>query len=367
MPRRPCLLHSVTLVFCCFALVGARRADAAGYRQTNLVSDVPGRAPVTDPNLVNPWGVSVAQPTFLWVADNASGVSTLYDGTGTPAAPFGPDPLVVIIPPAAGGTIAAPTGIVFNGTGGFPAVPGSPSTTSFFIFATEDGTISGWNPAADVTHALLRVDNSSAGTIYKGLALASNASGNFLYATDFHGGKIDVFDSSFAPATLAGSFTDPNLPAGFAPFGIQAIGSQLYVTYAKQDRAREDDVKGRGLGFVDVFDTDGNLVKRLASNGTLNAPWGIVLAPADFGDLSNDVLIGNFGDGRISAFDPATNEFKGLLKDAKGKAIKIPGLWGLSFGSGTPIGGPANSLFFAAGMANEHHGLFGTLTVAEGK
>ena len=367
MRRRSCFLRFPVLLLSCLALAGVGRAEAAGYQQRNLVSDVPGRAPVTDPNLVNPWGVSVAVPTFLWVADNASGVSTLYDGTGKPAAPFGPDPLVVIIPPAAGGTIAAPTGIVFNGTGQFPAVSGDASTSSFFIFATEDGTISGWNPGADVTHALLEVDNSSAGTIYKGLALAANASGNFLYATDFHGGKIDVFDSSFAPATLAGSFTDPNIPAGFAPFGIQAIGSQLYVTYAKQDHAGEDDVKGRGLGFVDVFDTNGNLVKRLASNGTLNAPWGIALAPADFGDLSNDVLIGNFGDGRISAFDPVTNEFRGLLSDAKGKPIKIPGLWGLTFGSGGAFGGPANSLFFAAGFAGEHHGLFGTLTVAAGK
>src|SRR5207249_1447192 len=214
-------------------------------------------------------------------------------------------------------------------------------------------------------HAILAVDNSSWEAIYKGLALASNSSGNFLYATNFHAGTIDVFDSNFAPATLAGDFTDPNLPAGFAPFGIQAIGWQLYVTYAKQDKDQEDDVKGPGLGYVDVFDTDGNLVRRFASKGTLNAPWGIALAPGDFGEFSNDVLVGNFGDGRISAFDPASGEFRGLLRETNGSAIKIKGLWGLAFGTGTPMGGPTNSLFFAAGIAGEHHGLFGTLTVAE--
>jgi uncharacterized protein (TIGR03118 family) len=174
-----------------------------------------------------------------------------------------------------------------------------------------------------------------------------------------------VFDSTFAPATLAGDFTDPNLPAGFAPFGIQAIGSQLFVTYAKQDKDQEDDVKGPGLGYVNIFDTDGNLVRRFASRGTLNAPWGLALAPADFGDFSNDVLVGNFGDGRISAFDPASGEFRGLLRETNGSAIKIKGLWALVFGSGTPIGGPTNSLFFTAGIAGEHHGLFGTLTAAE--
>ena len=243
---------------------------------------------------------------------------------------------------------------------------GGAPVSSLFIFASEDGGISGWSPAVDITHAILAVDNSASEAIYKGLALASNASGNFLYATSFHAGTIDVFNSAFAPAPLAGDFTDPNLPDGFAPLGIQAIGSQLFVTYAKQDKDHEDDVKGPGLGFVDVFDTDGNLVRRFASNGTLNAPWGLALAPADFGEFSNDVLVGNFGDGRISAFDPASGEFRGLLRTTNGSAIKIKGLWGLAFGRG-PVGGPTNSLFFAAGIAGEHHGVFGTLTVAASK
>jgi uncharacterized protein (TIGR03118 family) len=357
---------ALLLAFCGFATV----ARAEGYRQTNLVSDIPGLAPVTDPNLVNPWGLAVAQPTFLWVADNATGVSTLYDGSGNPGGFPGQPPLVVIIPPTAGGTIAAPTGTVFNGTGEFLVSNGIASGSSFFIFASEDGGISGWNPTVDPTHAILAVDNSGSGAIYKGLALASSGTANFLYATNFHAGKIDVFDSTFAPpapGTLTGDFTDPNLPAGFAPFGIQAIGSQLYVTYAKQDKDQEDDVKGPGLGFVDVFNTDGTFVRRFASQGTLNAPWGIALAPADFGEFSNDVLIGNFGDGRISAFDPApvNGGFRGLLRTTNGSAIKIKGLWALVFGSGGPVGGPTNSLFFTAGIAGEHHGLFGTLTVAE--
>lgn len=359
-------IGGVLIAASCVA-AAARQSEAAGYRQTNLVSDVPGAAAVTDPNLVNPWGLAVAQPTFLWAADNTSGVSTLYDGTGHPAAPFGPDPLVVIIPPAAGGSIAAPTGVVFNGTGDFPVVKGSPSTTSFFLFATEDGTISGWNFDVDLTHAVLEVDNSAAGAVYKGLALAANARGNFLYATDFHRGAIDVFDASFAPATLAGSFADPDLPPGFAPFGIQAVGAQLIVTYAKQDRRRVDPVRHRGLGIVDVFDTEGRFLRRLATNGTLDAPWGVALAPAEFGELGGDLLIGNFGDGRISAFDPDQGAFHGLLSDARRRPLRIPGLWGLAFGSGTAIGGAADTLFFAAGPADEHHGLFGSVTVADVK
>jgi uncharacterized protein (TIGR03118 family) len=358
---------ALLLALCGFAGV-ARGAE--GYRQTNLVSDIPGLAPVTDPNLVNPWGLAVGVlfgtiPTFLWVADNATGVSTLYDGSGNPAPPPPQTPLVVIIPPAGNGTIAAPTGIVLNGTGQFLVSEGGLSGSAFFIFASEDGGISGWNPTVNPTRAILAVDNSGSGAIYKGLALASSGGANFLYATNFHAGTVDMFDSSFAPA---GSFTDPNPDlAGFAPFGIQAIGSQLYVTYAKQDKAKEDDVKGPGLGFVDVFNTDGTFAKRLVSNGTLNAPWGLALAPADFGDFSNDLLVGNFGDGRISAFDPTSGEFQGLLRETNGSAIKIKGLWALVFGSGDPSGngGPANSLFFTAGIAGEHHGLFGTLTVAE--
>jgi uncharacterized protein (TIGR03118 family) len=349
----------------CVAALGAGRAEAQGYHQTNLVSDIPGVAAVTDPNLVNPWGLAVGPQTFLWAADNESGVSTLYDGAGH-AAPPGPAPLVVTIPPPAGGTIAAPTGIVFNGTGQFLAVPGNAATSSLFIFATEDGTISAWglgNP--DLTQAILEVDGSTTGASFTGLALASNANGSFLYAANFGQRKIDVFDSSFAPATLGGTFTDPDLPPGFAPFGIQAIGSSLYVTYAMQDRGG-DEVTRRGLGVVDVFDTNGNFMRRLATNGTLDAPWGVALAPADFGELANDVLVGNFGDGRISAFD-SSGAFRGLLSDVKGKAIEIPGLWGLTFGNGNDMGGPANALFFAAGVAEEHHGLFGSLTVDDGQ
>jgi uncharacterized protein (TIGR03118 family) len=331
--------------------------------QTNLVSDVQGRAAVTDPNLVNAWGIAASPTGPFWISDNGQGVSTLYDGAGQPF-PIG-QPLVMTVSPPAGSpaeTTAAPTGTVFNGTADFVVTDGTHSGPSLFLFATEDGTLSGWNSGVNLAAAILTVDNSASAAVYKGLALGGNAGGNALYATNFSAGRIDVFDHAFAPAILSGSFADPSIPAGFAPFGIANLGGSLYVTYAKQDDQQHDDVRGPGNGFVNVFDTNGNLMRRFASQGTLNSPWGVVLTPAGFGSLGNTILVGNFGDGEISAFDPINARFLGQLNDGR-NPLKIDGLWGLNFGNGASAG-DANTLFFTAGPNEEKHGLFGALRPA---
>jgi uncharacterized protein (TIGR03118 family) len=365
----------LTLLCCSFLFAACGGGDGGHmtpgggmFQVTNLVSDVAGQAANTDPNLVNAWGLarSANMTAPFWISDNHTGVSTLYDGTGKPFPTA--SPLVVTVPPPPGaepGSISSPTGLVFNGTGDFMITEGSNSAPSLFIFDTEDGTLAGWAQTVDVDNAILTVDNSGDEAIYKGLALASNATGNFLFATDFHNGAVDVFDREFQPATLQGSFSDPTIPAGFAPFGIQAIGSNLYVTYAKQDADKEDDVPGAGNGYINVFNTDGIRVKRFASNGTLNSPWGIVLAPANFGAFSNALLVGNFGDGRINAFNPSTGQFLGQLTATNGNPIAIQGLWGLEFGNGGTAG-PLDTLFFTAGPGGEEHGLFGSVTAVAG-
>jgi uncharacterized protein (TIGR03118 family) len=326
--------------------------------QTNLVSNLSGVAAHQDPNLVNAWGLTSSSTSPFWVADNGTGLSTLYNTAGTPLS------LVVTIPPPAGspaGTVAAPTGTVFNGTTDFVVSNGTTSGPSRFIFATEDGTIAGWNPTVDPTHAILAVDNSGSDAIYKGLAIGSTATGNFLYATNFHAGTVDVFDGSFHPTTLAGSFTDPTLPDGFAPFGIQNINGVLYVTYAKQDANKEDDVAGRGNGFVDAFDTSGMLLGRVASGAPLNSPWGLTLAPSTWGRVAGDLIVGNFGDGAINVFDPVTGDWRGGLKTETGEPLRIDGLWALRPGNGGN-GGDPNLLYFTAGPNDETDGLFGSLT-----
>jgi uncharacterized protein (TIGR03118 family) len=330
---------------------------AEAYLQTNLVSDLAGMAAHTDSNLVNPWGIASSTNSPFWVADNHTGVSTLYDASGTPSS------LVVTIPPAPGGTTGSPDGIVFNPTTDFAG--------AHFIFATEDGTISAWNAG---TNAVLKVDNSASGVVFKGLAIGNNGTGNFLYAADFHGSAVKVFNGTFGSAALAGDFTDPTIPAGYAPFNIQHInanpdltGGVLYVTYALQDADRHDDVPGPGHGYISKFDLNGNFLGRFASRGTLNSPWGTALAPAAFGPFGGALLVGNFGDGRINAFDPATGNFLGQLADGAGHPITIPGLWGLRFGNGGN-GGDPNTLYFAAGIPGpggmlEDHGLFGSISV----
>jgi uncharacterized protein (TIGR03118 family) len=234
------------------------------------------------------------------------------------------------------------------------------SFSSVFIFDTEDGTISGWNPTfPDKSHAILAVDRSNVGkgAVYKGLAIGSNSSGTFIFATNFRFGTIEMFDSNFK---LVRSFADQRLPQSFAPFGIQNIGGNLYVTFAKRNGAKHDDVAGPGNGFVDVFDTSGNLIRRLIARGSLNSPWGLALAPANFGQFSNDLLVGNFGDGHINAFDPDTGAFLGQLRDQNGNSITIDGLWSLQFGNDA-VAGPSNELFFTAGIDGEAHGLFGDI------
>ncbi|HEY3740567.1 MAG TPA: TIGR03118 family protein [Bryobacteraceae bacterium] len=329
---------------------------ATAYQITNLVSDIDGMAAQTDPNLVNPWGIALSPTSPFWIANNGSMTSTLYNGQGTlfPAA----SPLVVA-------NVGAASGIVFNPTQGFAVQPGSPSS---FIFATEDGWIIGWNGALDKGNGHVLVDNSSTGAVYKGLALGANASGPVLYAANFNKGTIDAFDANNNPLTVAGGFADPNLPAGFAPFNIYRLGQSLVVAYAMQDSEQHDDVAGPGNGYINVFDMNGNLLKRLVAGGSLNSPWGMALAPGFFGDFSGTLLVGNFGDGVVNAFDITTGTWVGALSDGNGNPLATPGLWGLIFGNGQGNGGDANTLYFTAGIAGggsvEDHGLFGTITIA---
>jgi uncharacterized protein (TIGR03118 family) len=333
---------------------------SSGYLQTNLVSDIPGLARATDPNLTNPWGIAFDPGGPFWLADNVSGVSTLYDGSGQAV------PLSVQVPPsgAAAGWASMPTGTVFNGGPGFRVSENGKSGPSLFLFSTEGGTIAGWNALVDGTHAIRVVDNSSAGAVYKGLALGSDTSRSFLFAANFRAGTIDVFDQSFHSVHLAGAFQDASLPAGFVPFNVQNIGGSLFVTYALKDANGHDEVYGPGRGFIDVFNTNGNLLQRLASAGNLNAPWGVTVAPSDFGAFSNDLLVGNVGDGAINAFDPATGAWLGKLTDASGNAVVIPHVWALTFGGGGSSGNP-DTLFFSAGIKDEQHGLFGSLRSAD--
>lgn len=351
------ILLFTSLVFLTFLLTLIPAAGQA-YQRTDLVSDGFISTPHVDPNLMNAWGLAFNPHGPAWVADNKTGVSTLYDGLGNPQS------LVVTIPPPLGGTPpSAPTGIVFNGSPNFVVSNGGASGPSVFVFATEDGTISGWNPNVPPpptsTQAILAADNSAQEAIYKGITDTDSR----LYVTDFHNNKVDVFGGTFNPVNVIGAFQDPNLPAGYAPFGIRNVNNNIFVTYALQDADKHDDVHGAGFGFVDQYNTDGTLLKRFASQGALNAPWGIALAPSDFGPFSNALLIGNFGDGVINAFDFNTGNFLGNLKDAQGDTIVIDGLWGLDFGNGL-ANQPTNTLFFAAGPEDEMHGLFGRIDTA---
>ena len=329
-------------------------AASSSYQRHDLVADKTGVADHTDSSLVNAWGIAFHPNGFAWVADNGTGKATAYDGLGNKEAE------ITVPPPAGSLGTAAPTGIVFNIPSDFVVTKNNISGPSTFIFATEDGTISGWNQDVDAATAILAVDNSSTGAVYKGIAIAANGTARFLYATDFHNNKIDVFDTTFNPASLSCSFSDPKIPTGFAPFGIHNVKGNLYVTYAKQNALQHDDVAGRGLGFVDVYDANGCLIKRVITRGQLNAPWGLAVAPADFGKFSNTLLISNFGDGSINAFDVGTGNFRGTLRTGKGNFLTTDGLWGIAFGNGVN-NQPINALFFAAGPNGESDGLFGTV------
>jgi uncharacterized protein (TIGR03118 family) len=355
--RRWC--GALVVVAAAFLIIvpSALAKNAGHYTQRNLVSDQPGQAEVLDGDLVNAWGLAFGPTTPAWVSDAGADVSTLYSGAvgSTPVTKLG---LTVSIP---GGE---PTGTVFNGSGGFTVHSGTSSGSSLFLFASESGNITGWSPAVPPpppsTEAQPAVSVPDA--IFKGLAIANTASGSHIYATDFHHGTVDVWDSNFAPVNNPGAFQDPAIPAGFAPFGIQTVNGDIVVTYAKQDAAAEDDVAGRGNGFVDVYDTSGGLLRHFASRGPLNSPWGIALAPQGFGEASGALLIGNFGDGRINAYDPVSGRFLGALRGNTGKRLAIDGLWALEFGNG--VIGSSQTLLFTAGPEDESHGLFGELTPA---
>jgi uncharacterized protein (TIGR03118 family) len=324
-------------------LAAAPAVAGAGKEYTvhPLVSSVAGMAPITDPNLVNAWGLTASPTSPWWVADNGTSLSTLYRADGSIV------PLVVHVP-------EHPTGTVFWATG----------ARARFVFDTEAGQIRGWLPAQG-NQTIVLADRSSVGAIYKGLALATTAAGDRFYATDFHNGRVDVFDASFALVTGADAFVDSDLPSGYAPFGVQTIGSRVFVTYAKQGPDAVDEIHGQGKGFVDAYDTSGTLLARVAQHGQLDAPWGLALAPANFGRFSGDLLVGNFGDGQINAYEEMANgrfEHRGELRDGTGKSLSIDGLWALQFGHGAPSNGPANTLFFTAGPNDESAGLFGSIT-----
>jgi len=351
------VLFALALALVATQAVTASAGVARGsFHQTNLVSDIPGMAAITDPNLVNPWGLSSSGGSPIWVANNGTATSTLYN---TADAKVG---LTVTIPmpdnTTPGGT---PTGTVFNTSTSatdFVVVDGTKSAPSRFLFATEDGTVLGWNPAVKPTTAVVAVNNSGS-AIYKGLTNGTVGTANFLYAANFHQGTVDVWNGAWVQQHWAGAFTDPGLPAGFAPFGIQNIGGWIYVTYAMQDADAEDEVDGPGLGFVDIYGTDGTFIRRFASGGTLNAPWGLSAAPANFGNFHDTILVGNFGDGRINAYSP-DGRFRGQLKSETNAPIQIDGLWGLRVGNGGN-GGNTDSLYFAAGIDHEQHGLYGKI------
>jgi uncharacterized protein (TIGR03118 family) len=347
-------MRRVSQTSCLFLLSGMSvfAAGANVYLQHNLVADTPGIADVTDPNLVNPWGVSESTGSPFWISDNGTGLSTLYNGSGKIT------PLVVTIPSVSGPTgTGDPSGQVQNNTTAFLLANGKPAS---FIFATEDGTIAAWNGGTAATQMV----NNSPGSVYKGLALGGTSTAPLLYAANFRTGKIDVFDGTFKPTTVTGGFVDATVPANFAPFNIAALGGKLYVTYAMPDNAQHDDVAGPGNGFAAVFDFNGTLITHLVSNGPLNSPWGLAIAPSTFGAFAGGLLVGNFGDGKINAFNPTTGAALGTLQDANGNAIVISGLWALIFGNGGN-GGDKNTLYFTAGPGGEQHGLFGSLAPPE--
>jgi uncharacterized protein (TIGR03118 family) len=365
------------------ALSGARADDdgreRSAYQVTPLVSDLAGQAAMQDPVLQNAWGIAFSPAgSPFWINDNHTGCSTLYDGAGNKV------PLQVSIPlPGniiAGGSCqhfdannppnpapAAPTGIIWNPSAAF-LVPGT-KIPAVFIFDTEDGTLSAWaGGLTPPTNAVLAADASASGAVYKGLAFGVNAKGAFLFATNFNAGTIDVYgpngaDGLFAPAKTDGGFVDPTLPPGYAPFGIANIDGDLFVTFAKQNAERHDDVAGAGHGFVDVFDTDGHLLRRFASRGSLNSPWGVTRASFAFGRFSGKILIGNFGNGHVGAFNN-DGSLAGELADRHGRALAIPGLWALTLGGGR--GSSSDALYFTAGPNDENDGLFGTIAPLAG-
>ena len=323
------------------------------YGVTSLVSDGSVTANHLDANLKNGWGIAFNPKGVVWVADNGSSVSTLYDGNGVP------QPLVVAIPAGSAGP-AAPTGVVFNPSNDFVVTKGALSGKSAFLFVGEAGTVSGWSPTVNASNAVTAVDAGASGAVYKGLALASFGGANYLYAANFAAQSIDVYNGSFAKVTLPGAFIDPHLPANYAPFNVATNAGLIYVAYAHVTPPGTDEDEGAGLGIVSLFDTGGNFIRRLVTGGALNAPWGMAFAPADFSGFPNAILIGNFGDGTINAYDATTGGYLGPLMSAAHTPLVVHGLWGIGFGNDLDSQ-PHNTLFFAAGPNHEAGGQYGRI------
>jgi uncharacterized protein (TIGR03118 family) len=317
---------------------------AAQYSQTNLTSNEPGEGNFTDPHLVNAWGIAALPGGPLWVSDNGTGLSTIYGAQGNP------QQLVVTIPTASGSGIGSPTGMVANTSSDFKITEGSNSAPALFLFNTEDGTISGWNPSVDVSNAVIAVNNSAARAVYTGLAIAQTTSGNFIYAADSNNNLVDIYDGNF---NLVRSFTDNTLPSGFTPYGVQVIRNTLYVTFNK---------RGSGTGYVDRYDLSGESQTHLISGASLNAPWSVALAPPNFGPMSGALLVGNLGSGWISAYNPSTGAFLGYLNQG-GSPITISGLWGLMFAAAPSVTSPGR-LYFTAGPSGYGDGLLGVITAS---
>jgi len=344
LERTACVLAAAALLLVC----GSVQAQTGAYAQTNIISDGAVPATQTNPLLINPWGVSIGPQ--LWIDSTGSGYSLVDEANGSQA-------FTVVVPPAQStSTHGTPAGTVYNTDSSvFPMTGGY----ALFLFGTLDGTIAGWNTTTP--EAVTIVNNSAKSASYTDIAVATNANGTYLLAANFAAGTVDVFDSSFAPAQLTGGFSDPAIPKGYSPFGIHALNGMVFVTYAEVNAQGRETV-GAGLGYVDAFDTEGNLLHQAISQGNLNAPWGMALAPAGFGSLGGDLLVGNFGDGVINAYDPNTFALKGQVTDASGNPIANPGLWEIFFGV-NGVGDP-NTLYFAAGINNEKDGLFGSIAPA---
>jgi len=336
--------RSTALIMAAAAFTCANAMASDLFVQFNLASDVPGLAKFTDPGLVNPWGISASSGSPMWLSINGNGTSELYNGLGVKNTG-----LVVTIPGD-----ETPTGTVFaNIAGSFNG--------DAFLFDSEDGTVAGWRGALGTTAETLKLPDPA--NVYKGIADANIGGNGYAYLANFRAGTIDVLKGNGGAPDLTGHFTDPSLPAGYAPFNVQNLGGVLYVTYAVQDGAAHDDVPGAGHGIVDAFDLQGNLISRLVTGGALNSPWGLALAPAGFGNFGGDLLVGNFGDGLINAYNPTTGAMQGTLLDTSGADLAIDGLWGLRFGNGAGGASP-NTLYFTAGLDGESHGLFGEIVNA---
>ncbi len=337
-------------------LAGA--AEASSVEQTNLISDGSVKAKVTNSIFINPWGITYAPGGDFWISSNGWGNSPIYKITGFDSGITLEGAPVVPLPPGAAGPFSAPTGQIFNGTDGFVVSESGKSGPGLFLYATEDGTLSGWNPTVDPSTAILAVDNSKAGAVYKGLALYTDKSGTYLLATNFHSGFVEVYDSTF---TLVGEFRDHGLAADIAPFNVQVLGGKIYVTYAKQDAAKHDDQAGPGNGTVEIVDLYGTPVHRAHDIKVLNSAWGLAIAPSSWGSYAGDLLVGNFGDGHVNVYDPTNLEYVATLVTKTGKPLAIDGLWGLIPGN-DGSGGSSKTIYFSAGPNKEADGLFGALT-----